>query len=378
ACAFALGMLFEFKAWFTERRKQLIVLVAVMLLALVNLAAFSQKPEVFGEVISLEEAKERKDWQKGGRFSDVPFPSVPAQIVEAMQSGTAASRKDSKVVFDSVVEFHWKRGQFMFWIFLVVTGLGALMNRERAIWWFCLFVSAVLLHVMARLLAFRFGWPDRYALYPLSMLTLLLFPLAWQTLIQRWPDRKNLPLMAGGSLTVGLLIFYPLGLSGIENAKTVSAESRKGVIEFVRTLPDDVYLAGWPRQDMDYIYLLAHRRVLADYESAHPLYMGYYGQIEDRIKDTMKLYFAPDHQNAVTIRDRYGLTHLVLQKSIARAKLSFRPLYQPMYNYAINRKNYARKRGGLYFEDPPKDWVVYEDEKFRVIDLSRITLLEEE
>lgn len=374
-CGLGLGLSIavRIKDWLVERKAALGVLGLSFLLSCTYLLLFSNKPEDFGNTFAIEKADGLRPWSRNeGRSKELPFPSVGAQLKESLHKGVYTTYRGRAQILPGLVSWNKRHGDVAFWGYLLFMLAGLILARPKPWWWFCLSLAGVALYLISRMLAFRLGWPDRFINFALAINSILLFPVFWRAIHQRLPQRQALATAIGIVPLLGLFLLYPVGFSGVKERKTDNVARFRAITDHIASLPQDVYLTGWPLFDMDYVYLLSHRRVLVDYESAHPLYVDYYDEIRRRMIDTFHLYFATNRLQAINIRDKYGLTHLLLQKKfVARDEERVPMLYPEMREKARRIKRVARK-SGLFFESPDAACVAHESKTYLLIDLRRL------
>ncbi len=136
--------------------------------------------------------------------------------------------------------------------------------------------------------------------------------------------------------------------------------------QFVETLPAGVLIAGHPKY-MDDVPILARRSVLCNYKLAHPWYSTYYEEVRRRTEATFEAIYATDATAINRLAEEWGVTHLVVvRRHLDPRRLRAGPIYVKPYEKRIRR---LARRPGLMLVDPPRDRVVYSNERLFVLEL---------
>jgi hypothetical protein len=177
-----------------------------------------------------------------------------------------------------------------------------------------LLVAAIAGSLIAKPFAPYFYLPQRYIGYPLPILLALMIPGGAYALL--------LGTRAGGrpwmrsvcALTGGLACLLLLGGRGSPTAGlTVRVDARAPLYRFISSLPKDVLIAGWPSTSTtDNIPYITHRQALVTFETHVAFQKGYVETLRARTKAFISAYFAADLRPLETLRDDFGVTHLVV------------------------------------------------------------------
>jgi hypothetical protein len=136
------------------------------------------------------------------------------------------------------------------------------------------------------------------------------------------------------------------------------------MLQFLATLPTQSVVAGHPF-DMDDVPLMAHRKVLANAETAFPYYLGYYYRIKDRVLDSLQAYYAAQWDTIVSFVQHYGVDAFVVHKE------RFHPLagndkifYEP---FDTLLKKELKDRTHFVLANPPSALRCFENERYIVL-----------
>jgi hypothetical protein len=233
--------------------------------------------------------------------------------------------------------------------------------------------AAFVAYELACLAAPYLYMPARYASYPFPLLVMILLPAGGGALLHelaarlRWNDPRHLarPL---GALAVSLLCLVPLGGRSPGRFGLLSAGSEAGLHQFVRSLPRDVLIAGWPGEPTDNLPLLDHRQVFLTYETHQAFHQGYADEMRRRTRALIAAYFATDSAPLLKLRDQDHVTHLLVDLRHYRTPPSY---FKPFDREVEQAWQEAGARG---FEVPRliDHAVIWTDGQWALLDLSRV------
>jgi hypothetical protein len=196
-----------------------------------------------------------------------------------------------------------------------------------------------------------------------------LWPAAW-TGVQHYYRIKNCILLAAAILLLTTLLFPPdttlFSRSAYDSTRYVK------LLDYLRDKNEPMLIAGWPRGAVEYIPVVAHKEVLIDYEHAHPLYLNYYDEVRNRLMDVVKLTYATNITEAIAIRDRYGLTHLLVENTNFDLSKGSPHIFDP-YNALVLAYRRGPPPGSHIFSDLSPAWVEYEDDIHTLIDITALS-----
>jgi hypothetical protein len=137
------------------------------------------------------------------------------------------------------------------------------------------------------------------------------------------------------------------------------------LLAYVRTLPKDALLAGFPTQTDD-IPLLARRRVLISREAHQVFHEGYLLEMRRRMAALVAAYYATDLGPVERLRDALGVTHLIADRQhYGDAPPRYFPPFEADMQAAWRT---ARVRGAVVPTLPR----AYDDGRWLVVDLRSV------
>lgn len=254
---------------------------------------------------------------------------------------------------------------------LALVGLGWRLRRgeHRLRPILLLTLAALVLYTVARARLFILGWPDRFVDYPLALVALMAWPLAWGAIPRGWRRSTGPRLAAIALLALPFVLAHPL--PGHVRDLSVDTRPYQPLYHFIAAeLPEDALIAGWPDGAMDALPIYGRRAVLANPELGQPMYRRYYEELRQRLQDSVRAYVATSLDDPVfaRLRERWGVTHFLVEKRV------YHPVRPPLILQpfrALAREYYDasdRERHSLY--QPPAASRVYEDDRFILVDLS--------
>ncbi|MBL4702361.1 MAG: hypothetical protein JKX85_13990 [Phycisphaeraceae bacterium] len=144
--------------------------------------------------------------------------------------------------------------------------------------------------------------------------------------------------------------------------------SSQRIVSVLGDLPTDVLIAGWfgrPIQDVPY---LCARSIFISYELHQLFHKNYALEMRARALALIDAYYAHELSDITILRDRIGVTHLLLKrKHINKKRASY---FAPYDRYISKRVRGSRIR--LLLKNELLDAVIYEDEQYILLDLSRL------
>lgn len=348
-----------------ERRSCLYALAAAGAVAAATLAAFSAQSRAYGPPIDLERASYMPQWRQGiGRMKELPHPAYTKAIGDAFVRGLRTKGEEGPAE-----AFQTSRNQRALLVALLAAA-GVVLARHaprRAVPLAALFLAGTTLYVAARLTAFKLGFPSRFLDYTLPLVAILAWPAAWGALPRTAALRWRFALAA---LLAGAFLFFPIGIPDIRS-KVKDASVYDPVLRFFADLPERVLVTGWPGRELDFLPLFAQKEPLYDWEHAHPIYLDYYARVQERILDSIALSFATSRADVVRLRDRYGLTHLLVDTDLPAQTGDSPSVYQPYTDIGVIARRCCPP-SAFVFHDPPESWIVFRRGDDLVIDLRRV------
>ena len=193
-------------------------------------------------------------------------------------------------------------------------------------------LACLCMYALACALALRLFIPSRQLEYAMDVALCLLFGAGlgwfWQERVLRFFPRH------AQHLSVLLVCFLALaGSVRLHQQGLTDYSEYAPLYSTARALPKDALLAGHPRL-MDAVHTFGLRNVLASEKLAHPWSLGYWARYEPRLRASLDAVYAKDLRTLVDVRERYGITHLiVVKRHFEDAFLQDVPLFAPYNDY---------------------------------------------
>ena len=365
--AYALWLLPEIPKLLRESRRPLWIFLSVSVLCATAVGWFMSRTSSLGERYTRQEAREMPEWNRPyGRLQEFPIQTRGKDFNHHLLSGLNGRNHGVSVVPKWTLP-SGKVNMYIPWLWLMLLGAG-LCIRPIPYWLVSFFLSGIFLYWFARQSFFTLGWPDRYLLYNLPLVMLLLLPLAWGA--SQLLSLRTRILWRTGMLLMVAIIFLttPLGLT-LPGRCIINTEHMRDEWKALQKLPSGSLLAGWPT-DLDNIPILSHKEVLVNFEHAYPLYKRHYTQVSERMNDNLRLIFATNAAAARIVVKKYGLTHAFLNRTTLSHDGRTPGIFAPFNNKASAMRHGSPPTAFL-FNHVPEEYIIYKSEKFFVVDLAR-------
>jgi hypothetical protein len=153
----------------------------------------------------------------------------------------------------------------------------------------------------------------------------------------------------------------------------VVAPAGMPLYRLIESLPADVMIAGWPdprneRAVVDNVPYMSARRVLLSGETHQAFHEAYVVEMRVRMRTLIDAYFAADLEPLRALRDRLGVTHLVIDRGHYENPPTY---FRPFDQWTAQAFSAGRARG---FEVRRRiaQAQVFDDGTLAVLDLSRL------
>jgi hypothetical protein len=256
-------------------------------------------------------------------------------------------------------------------LFVLVLGLIPLALRHaaarRAL---VLPLAGVVGYMLARIVAPYLQVPQRYIAYTLPLFMVVFFPASAAALAgvlspTRWAIRAR---PVGGVLGAVVVLVLLGGRGNPMAGYTVALNTNTRIYEFVRGLPKDVLVAGWPGGTIDDVPYVSRRRAFITRENHMAFHEGYALKMRCRMSALITALFGDDRQKLVELRDTFGVTHLIIDAD----NFSSPPSYFAPFDIDVKRFWQKGRERGFAVEAVLEKATVFREGKLTVLDLSRL------
>lgn len=241
-----------------------------------------------------------------------------------------------------------------------------LILRKNIVWtrvWTALLLASIIGYVAADSLFMRLYIPNRYARYSLPVLLILWNARNWDLVLRKIPWKRGQYAMLVVLLLVAGFLYKDTFTQGKD---TINRVHLAPLSQFLRTLPENILIAGHPRI-MDDIPIQAKRSVLCNYKMAHPWFATYYDEIQERTYATFRAMYASDPKPLNELHQRYGVTHFVVGKKYMERVYTRKRIYVNPYEGYI--RFLLQGKTTFFLNSPPREAVIYEDARYIVLTL---------
>ena len=233
-------------------------------------------------------------------------------------------------------------------------------------------VAAWLSHLLARALTPSLYGPERYALYAVPILLVVLIPAAGAAIGARLAGRRFIAFgRAASVIAIGAMVLLPFAGRGSRDAAlNIDVTSQRRLYDFLQHLPKDVLIAGWPT-DLDNVPYVSRRQAFITAELNGAFQKNYADEMRRRMRALIEAYFATDQASLEQLRDNFGVTHLIFQQSILENPPDY---FKPFSDWVQKAFNDGQRKG---FEIPRQVEAakVFSDGPLIVLDLRRLNAL---
>jgi hypothetical protein len=219
----------------------------------------------------------------------------------------------------------------------------------------------------------QFWIPQRYVGYTVPLLTVVLTPIAVGTLVSRAAGLVRLgvtPGLCGLVAAAGLTLLLGGRGPGESGLSVRHGPEEARLLSFLSTLPREALVAGWPGDDeaFESTGVIARRRMLVSFETHQVYHQQYATTLRARMNALVDAYAAGRADALAQLRDRFGVTHLVVDwRHFDRPLKTFEPFTARVRALATSEPAAAKALAGA-----TSGAEVFRSEHFSVVALAQI------
>lgn len=364
---------------------------ATTLLLFTSLTAIAVLPQTiagsrYGQRLSIEHESEFPEWGPEGRYSQGDR-GVPMPFWTKLSENTLSSLLAGKLVREKKLEEEGDapdqqqspnedlRRDFHLVLAFSLLCAAVLIRRTPgrispaatrisvyAVAIACSFVAATALFPLLYI-------PTRYIVTPLPALVAILFPALWTGALREALTVVPSYIRAGSVLTLSMVALYLLGWFSLTVKPLPTASGNRELFSYIRGLPRESIIAGWPRGTLTTVPLFTGKNVLLQEEAHQIFHRDFLVECRKRIRAIIKLYAATDQGPLDELQREFGVTHLLIDKKhLKMAPSYFAPFKSEM---VAARANIPAER--LYLEKLVKDATVFQLHNTVLVDLSKVS-----
>lgn len=342
-----------------------IVSITILVPNLMALTGYGTKINIYNTE-QIERFPERLDRQPINLTSrKVSLESVGEQSYKSLKKAFQGSEKNMYLKYFSSKS---KTRDIVNSVWIFLTLLGALMlwrtsHAVRRLWVFffatysCAFLALILYPLVY--------YPSRYLDSSLFLIMLVVIPAAAGAIFSfiytslGWHVKRK--LQAEMLLSVLLLVLLYGNKGPSESGLLVRIDGKdKPLYQFVRTLPTDVVIAGWPSDgEMKNIPYYTNRKVLLNREIHLCFHEDYALEMRHRWELLVSSYFTPDTESTQRMVKEYGVSHLLIKKAYMQGQKT--PHYFAAFEQDIKQYQQNIELSGTH--------IVFENAKYYILQL---------
>lgn len=356
------------------------LVVAAALCAAIGLSQNLLALDWWGPVISYAEAEHLAALQVGGRMHWVPHGGYVQNIGEWFTQPWVTAGALA----------HYGLTPWPFWLpraagAIVTVALTVLVVMRRhgstqgaqgappalRVPWepIALLVAALLSYVAARELAFRLYLPMRVLQHTAPVVLIVLVSALSYQAARALPRMRAKVLPAALAFT--LLPVFVMGGDGFLLPAWGDYSHRKEQMSWIRdNTPVTAQFAG-DIATCDLIPYFAARTVYVNWTMAHPFRLGYWAEIERRLRRDHDVMYATTREPVLRFIEEEHIDYLVLDRERFTEPDSGRKLFYPLRDDVLLMFA-ERKRAGFVLAAPPPSSIVWQDGNYVVIDVKTL------
>jgi hypothetical protein len=281
----------------------------------------------YGPRLSKTDEAVYQEWSSSGRYTDgdrgVPIPffeRVGSSVVSAISASRVKAKKHTSATSsegDKDFDLSPSQEGYVVMVFTLFCALWILYHRRCAMSAEAVrcgvFAGAMCLSFIAATALFPLLYiSSRYIALGCIPLTPVVCTCLWSGAVSTLLQRRKVIVQTGACIALGAGLFVWLGWLHPAIRELPSASGHLPLFRFVRTLPADSIIAGWPRGVINQIPLFtAHTALL--FEEGHQIFhRDYLEELRSRMRDLIALYAATDSAPLTELISRYKVSHILL------------------------------------------------------------------
>jgi hypothetical protein len=337
----------------------------------------------FGDPVRPAELSAYPEIGPGGRYGDDSRPpfkgflnSIPDALEPALLAATNPWSPSARAWLIGEAAQPWDsrhyRRTLRTLLVIVLLGAAGLLLRERAARRVALLGAASALGYQLAVWAMPYAYlPERYSVYTGALIGTLAVASSSAGFFPRWFDRgrRRWARTSVVAAQVALLLWLFAGRVPEGAGINIDFRRHQALLDFIGTLPENAFIAAWPRGITNGIAYAGRRRAFVTFETHQAFHREYIEEMRDRMRALIDAYFATSLGPIEWLRDHYGVTHLMIETSHFER---WPPSYFKPFDQWIDERWQAAQ--GNEFELPRQisNASVFHFSDYEVLDLSRL------
>lgn len=196
---------------------------------------------------------------------------------------------------------------------LLFAGYFVLKNRPRALRLLCLLAASAAAYHTAQIAYPLLYFPNRYVVQVTSILVYVIAAtgvVELAALVRRSSTSNSRVRKLALAVTLPLLLilaFIPFKTQGLG----ISVHRARPLLDFLKTLPADSLIAGWPRGSLESVRLISERKTLVDYENHHIFHTNFTDYLRPRASLSIQATLSHSDAPLRRLYTDFGVTHFV-------------------------------------------------------------------
>ncbi|MCC6579640.1 MAG: hypothetical protein IT440_04305 [Phycisphaeraceae bacterium] len=332
--------------WSWRRRGATLALVGA--LAVLGVWPAMQGTKAYGRAIGPHDLTAFPEAGPGGRYDFGDYPPYPGYAHDALAAWTTTLMSPGRSWGPLTP---WLRAEHrgvsvagaMLTAITLLAGSGVILrarDQSEMRRLLTLALASAGCHIVADVLAPKLFLPNRYALYPVAILAMVLVPagiLAVSRLAARHLHRPVFGYVCASCLT--LLTLAGVGAAGdTQGGYRIGIDQHHALYPFLASLPDTSVIAGWPTGAINNVPYFTGRRILLSYETHQAFHVRYTLDMRQRMEALLAALTSTDPQAARDMAQRFGVTHVIVEREyLIRRPAYFKP-FDGMMNAVLPLK----------------------------------------
>jgi hypothetical protein len=346
-------------------RKRLLLLGGAGLLAGLVLLPSMVRLRAYGPALTAADWSRFPEAGELGRFQPAdrpPFPALPMAAKEPLEEALLGAEVPLLALTDVRAHAAW-----VLPLLALVAALGwgyQARKRAEALRLALLPGAVVVCHTLSLLFEPRLFLPERHVAYGVPVAALIGVPAAFSGFAgaeRRW--LRAVPA-AWVALVLALIGAHGSGWTGI--TMRVPPEIRP-LYAAIERLPPNAVIAGWPDETTDTVPYLSRRSVLVARETHMPFHRRFTELMRERMRALIAAYYATDPAPIRSLRNRYGVTHLLLD----RRNFATSPAYFAPFEGEARAAFDAGRERGFVLAEPRLDATLLTIGDYTLVELAR-------
>ncbi len=328
-----------------------LIISAAISLALLSSKYVSTHNPAIGNKVTRSQMLIQAQFYERGRYHILPVPTL-FDALRTLSIGSSSILGNLRTHYPATVKRLASRILSTHFIFTIVRIIFLLLlcsllfeairgRTSLPIELFWLALAAALTYTIATIMLPTLYIPDRYLLYTIPLITLILSAQGIGQFIARLHNERLVR-----SLRIVILIVAALHIPINKAVGLDDMSHYRQVFAFLNTLPKQSLVAAHPYL-ADYIPTFSARKVFINAELSDPWFDRYWNTIELRMRDFFQAYYATDLSSIREFCTKHGIDYLVVDKKdfsrdfLEHGPIYFEPFYSEVRDFLRTRQHFA-------------------------------------